>query len=48
MDGKAMADAMEAFVVFVGGACLVIGGLAVWGLPKLWALIKPWIHAVTG
>jgi hypothetical protein len=28
--------------------CGLLGGLAVWGLPKVWVVLKPWLHTITG
>ena len=41
--GKALANAIFGLVVIA----FVIGALAMWGLPKLWELVKPLIHAAT-
>lgn len=26
---------------------IALGALAAWGLPKLWEILKPWVHAIT-
>lgn len=31
-------------IVIVG---ILLGGLVFWGVPELWALLKPWLHAIT-
>ena len=44
-------DLNRMFAEFIIGVVLIsaaIGGLAVWGLPKLWSWIKPLIHSFTG
>lgn len=35
--------------VLAGIAMMALGAaLATWVLPWLWALIRPWLHAITG
>lgn len=48
MYGKALGDAITGAIILVGMVAFVLGGLVFWGLPKLWAWIKPLIHAATG
>lgn len=45
--GKALSDAVAGLIALIAIVCICIGGLVVWGLPKLWELVKPWIHALT-
>lgn len=47
MDGNAIGSAMARFVLLLAVAAFALGVLAMWGLPKLWELVKPFIHAVT-
>lgn len=47
MFGDAYASLMVRFVILLVVAGFAAGMLAMWGLPKLWALIKPLIHAAT-
>lgn len=40
----------EGLVALFIAACIVmfgLGMLVMWALPKLWELIKPWIHHLT-
>lgn len=34
-------------IILVGVVFFLLGSLTVWGLPKLWELIKPIIHSLT-
>lgn len=45
--GEGIAWAFGRFIVALAVIAFGLGALAVWGLPKLWAWIKPWIHQVT-
>lgn len=47
MDGRAIGDAIIGGIIAVAIMAFGLGALAVWGLPKLWELVKPWIHALT-
>lgn len=47
MIGEAFAWAMSRLIAALVIVSFLAGSLAVWGLPKLWAFIKPWIHQVT-
>jgi hypothetical protein len=47
MIGEGFARAMSAFIGMVIIIAFVLGALTVWGLPKLWAFLKPVIHQVT-
>jgi hypothetical protein len=46
MDG--LAGAFTAFMVVCGLIGAAIATAIFWGVPWLWALVKPWIHSVTG
>lgn len=48
MYGKAIGDAIAGMFIVIAVAAFGFGALLTWGLPKLWALVKPWLHAVTG
>ena len=42
-------DGCGTVVVLAGIALMALGAaLAKWVLPWLWALIRPWLHAITG
>ncbi len=43
MIGRSIASAFIVAIVI----SFALGALAVWGLPKLWTLLKPLIHQVT-
>lgn len=43
----AIASAMAWLFVACLAAAFALGALAVWGLPKLWEMLKPWVHAIT-
>lgn len=47
MDGYAIGSAMARFVILLAVVAFALGALAMWGLPKLWELVKPFIHAMT-
>jgi hypothetical protein len=47
MDFSGVYNAMIAIFIASIVAAFAFGGLCVWGLPKLWMLIKPFIHAMT-
>jgi len=47
MYGRGMGDAVAGLVIALCVFSVVIGGLIVWLAPKVWAWIKPIIHAVT-
>ena len=34
--------------VVIGVVGMALGALAMWGLPQLWAMFKPWLHQITG
>jgi cell division FtsZ-interacting protein ZapD len=47
MIGEGFAYVLSRFIAMLFVGAFIAGGLCVWGLPKLWAWIKPWIHQVT-
>lgn len=47
MDGNAIGGALARMVLVLVAAAFALGVLAMWGLPKLWELVKPFIHAAT-
>jgi hypothetical protein len=47
MDGRALAGAIGAWFLMMFFVAFALGGLVVWGLPKLWHWLKPLIHQVT-
>ena len=34
-------------IILLIGVSFILGGLAAWGLPRLWVFLKPIIHAIT-
>jgi hypothetical protein len=40
-------DSIIIGLILFGLICFVLGVGVVWGLPKLWIIIKPIIHAIT-
>jgi hypothetical protein len=51
MMGQGFADrigqAIVLGIILLIGISFILGGLAVWGLPRLWIFLKPLIHAIT-
>jgi len=47
MDGRAIGDAIIRGIIAVAIMAFGLGALSVWGLPKLWELLKPLIHTWT-
>jgi hypothetical protein len=47
MDGNAISGALARMTIVLVAVAFAIGAFAMWGLPKLWELAKPLIHAVT-
>ena len=47
MDGKAIGDAIMGGFIAVAVIAFGLGALLMWGVPKLWELLRPWIHALT-
>ncbi len=45
--GEAIGRAIAAQMLALIAGAFVLGGLLVWLLPKLWAWLKPLIHAAT-
>ena len=45
--GNALGESLATIAVVLAVVCATIGGLVVWAAPKLWGLIKPFIHALT-
>lgn len=48
MYGSGLDGAFTALIVAAGIAGAAIMAVLFWGVPWLWALIKPWLHMVTG
>lgn len=38
---------MKGFFLAAALACIAVGALLGWGLPELWTLLKPLLHAMT-
>lgn len=47
VDGRAIGEAFVGLIVVIAVGAFCLGGLVFWGVPKLWALLKPFIHAIT-
>lgn len=47
MYGNDIWEGMVTFFFLCLAAAALVGGLVVWLAPKLWALVKPWLHALT-
>lgn len=47
MIGQAINEAMARAIVVLVVVAFSSGALAMWGIPKLWELLKPLIHMVT-
>lgn len=45
--GRAIGEAIIGLIAIAAVAGVAFGALVVWGLPKLWAFLKPLIHALT-
>jgi len=47
MDGNAISGALARMIAALTVVAFAFGALAMWGLPKLWEQVKPFIHAAT-
>ena len=47
MDANSIGDAVGGEILSLVAIAFATGALAMWGLPKLWELIKPLIHSAT-
>jgi hypothetical protein len=45
--GSAIAESIVAGLIILVIVVFCLGALTMWGLPHLWAFLKPIIHAVT-
>lgn len=45
--GDAIAEGIVRLIILMFITGFALGGLLVWGLPKLWEVIKPFIHMWT-
>lgn len=45
--GDAIAAGLIRMTIVVAVLSFMLGALLVWGLPELWAFIKPLIHSIT-
>ena len=45
--GAAIARSVITFILAAVAIAFALGVAAMWGLPKLWELVKPLIHEVT-
>jgi len=35
------------FILAIGIVGAIFGGIAFYAIPKLWELVKPWLHLIT-
>lgn len=47
MDGRGIGNGIIGSLIVLAIMTFGAGALTVWGLPKLWELVKPLIHALT-
>jgi hypothetical protein len=47
MNFDEMWESMIASLIVIIVAAVGFGMLLMWGLPKLWDMVKPWIHLIT-
>ena len=47
MIGQVINEAIARAIVVLAVLAFSFGALAMWGIPKLWELLKPFIHMVT-
>lgn len=47
MIGDAFAQAMIACIIVVAATSAAVTALLIFGIPWLWAMVKPLLHAVT-
>ena len=45
--GRGIAESVVTGLIVLVIIVFVLGALTMWGLPKLWIIIKPIIHAIT-
>jgi hypothetical protein len=45
--GAAIGEALVRWICILVACAFGLGALAMWGVPKLWELLKPLIHAAT-
>lgn len=46
--GKLITDALVSAIITVAVVAFAVGALLAWGIPRLWAIVIPWLHRVTG
>jgi len=47
MDGRGIGDAIAGAMIAVALIGFAAGAFVFLGIPKIWELIKPWIHTIT-
>lgn len=47
MDGHAISQAIIGGIIVIAVAAFGLGALVMWGVPRLWELLKPWLHTLT-
>jgi len=45
--GRSIAESAAAGLIILVVIAFFLGALSMWGLPYLWAIIKPILHAIT-
>lgn len=47
MDGSGIGEALVRGIIAISVIAFGLGALLMWGVPKLWDILKPAIHAAT-
>lgn len=45
--GDSIEGAMVALIIIIAAVCTAGGALLMWGLPKVWEWVKPFLHNLT-
>ena len=45
--GRGIAESVATVLIILVIIVFALGALTMWGLPKLWIILKPIIHAIT-
>ena len=45
--GNELYKGLVAYVAVAVSIAFILGGFCVYALPKLWSLLKPWLHMLT-
>lgn len=46
--GRNLQEQLIKLIISVIIVSTLFGGFVVWGIPKLWQIVKPFIHSITG